>query len=847
MGKKVVDLTIAPQTGSSGTHYASWLFGTPKITAPSGAIKKGTWVRISGDKYYNGVSIPDWVKSDEWKVMQVTGDRAVLGENRSKTHNIASPINIDFIRPTTTSAPSMIPVDTLDHYMVKWYYATGDGVWFDGGSSEVKVKNATYSTPSNARKIKVSVKPVSKKHKVNKKDVSYWTGTAVTKTYNISNDPPEVPSAPTVTIDKYKLTASLENISDPRTDKIEFKVYKGTKTFKTGIATVKTARASFSCTVDPGEDYRVKCRAINLAGSNPDTYSDWSEYSSSAGTMPATPSGFEKIKALSETSVHLNWYGVKNAKNYEVQYTDQKRYFDSSSEVKTLTVEGVGVSHAEVTGLESGKTWFFRVRATNDNGKSGWTDIVSVTIGKAPAAPTTWSSTTTVIAGEPLTLYWVHNSEDGSSQTYAELEMYIDGVKQTKTIKNTTDEDEKDKTSSYSVNTSTYVEGTKIQWRVRTKGVVNKYGDWSVQRTVDIYAPPTLELNMTNSAGTTIETLTSFPFYLNGLAGPNTQNPIGYSVTITANETYETVDYIGNETTISEGESVYTKYFDTTDALLVEFSANNLDLENGVSYTITCVVSMNSGLTAEESITFSVSWVDEVYEPDAGTSIDEDQLVAYVKPFCTDDDGSLIENVLLSVYRREFDGTFTELGTGISNDMNTTITDPHPALDYARYRIVATSKTTGAVSYYDAPGYPVGEKSVVIQWNEQWTSFDVTDEDALEQPPWTGSMLKIPYNIDIADSHKPDVSLIEYVGREHPVSYYGTQLGETSSWNMEIPKDDKDTLYALRRLSRWMGDVYVREPSGSGYWANITVSFTQTHKKLTIPVTLDVTRVEGGA
>ena len=43
-----------------------------------------------------------------------------------------------------------------------------------------------------------------------------------------------------------------------------------------------------------------------------------------------------------------------------------------------------------------------------------------------------------------------------------------------------------------------------------------------------------------------------------------------------------------------------------------------------------------------------------------------------------------------------------------------------------------------------------------------------------------------------------------------------------------------------------MGDVYVREPSGSGYWANIKVSFSQAHKEVVIPVTLELTRVEGG-
>ena len=62
---------------------------------------------------------------------------------------------------------------------------------------------------------------------------------------------------------------------------------------------------------------------------------------------------------------------------------------------------------------------------------------------------------------------------------------------------------------------------------------------------------------------------------------------------------------------------------------------------------------------------------------------------------------------------------------------------------------------------------------------------------------------------------------------------------------MVIEKDDKETLYGLRRLGAWTGNVYVREPSGSGYWANVSVSYNQEHCALTIPVTLKVTRVEG--
>ena len=116
----------------------------------------------------------------------------------------------------------------------------------------------------------------------------------------------------------------------------------------------------------------------------------------------------------------------------------------------------------------------------------------------------------------------------------------------------------------------------------------------------------------------------------------------------------------------------------------------------------------------------------------------------------------------------------------------------------------------------------------------------------MDGPSWSGSMLRLPYNIDVTDSRKTDASFVEYVGRKHPVSYYGTQLGETSTWNVEVPKEDKETIYALRRLSIWTGDVYVREPSGTGYWANIGVSFSLKHSEVTVPVTLNVTRVEGG-
>ena len=741
-------------------------------------------------------------------------------------------------------------------YKIYWYYTTGNNVWFTGATNNNEVdryhpsdsRQSTYTAPSNAYKVKVIVRPIANTDIINNKETSKWiAGDSTAKYYSFSNapNPPGTPSAPTVTIDKLKLTAILDDI-DSNTTKMMFEVTKNNnKVFNTsGKLSVKKNHVEYTCSINAGSEYKVRCKGYNKNDS-----SEWGPYSSNMATIPAVPTEFETCKANSETSVYLEWGAVATATSYDIEYTTEKRYFDGSD--GTTTITGITTTQYEKTGLEGGDEYFFRIRAVNSSGESGWSEIKSVIVGEKPAAPTTWSSTTTAITGETLNLYWVHNSADGSSQTYAELELTINGTVTTETIKNTEDEDKKDKTSVYTINTTSLTEGSQITWRVRTAGVTLQYGDWSIVRTVDVYAPPTLEINLYNSEGSAFEQLTSFPFYLETNAGPATQNPIGYYVSIIANEAYETTDNIGNVKMVSSGEEVYSRYFDFDSStgsrsIAVTFSANNVNLDNNISYTASCTVSMDSGLTASASKEFTVAWTDIEYSPNAEIGVDLDAVTAQIRPYCEDDDGTPISGVTLAVYRREFDGGFTEIASGIENTGTSFVVDPHPSLDYARYRIVATTVETGAVSFYDVPGYPIGKPAVIIQWSEAWQGFDTRNSDEILEPTWSGSMLVLPYNIDISSTYRNDVTLVKYTGRSHPVSYYGTHRGETASWSMEIPKNDTETLYGIRRLSIWPGDVYVREPSGSGYWANINVTFSQDHLATTIPITFEITRVEGG-
>ena len=922
------------------------------------------------------------------------------------------------------------------NFKYRWFQFK-NGVWSMGKEGETTGYDPVYcysewTADTAATKVQFQVAPIpdtyqQKDSSGNTTDVPYWTGAqwSVTKEYDFSNNPPLMPSVPSVTIDNLTLTASISNIdpSDLDATSVKFNIVKDNSTsiHTSSPVWINTTSnyVSYQYTVDYGSKYTVRACAVNGRGQE----SGWSDFSNEAGTKPSAPAGittYRRNKRSDGTiSAYLEWSGVGNAKKYKVEYTTVKADFDTASKnIQSVETEDARTS-IEVTGIETGHDYFFRVKAVNDIGESDPTDIVTIPIGTPPAAPTTWSSASSAFVGEEMDLNWTHNPTDNSRQSYAQLSLKIndnDWVSYVfeNTTNDTTGERTDEATFTYGTaisykgvlhvkmdTTVANLKNAKVQWKVRTAGITDQFSDtdWSVERTIYIYEKPTLNLSMTSDlagTGALITSLESFPFYIRAtvaLESYTIQRPVGYHLRIVSNGFYETVDDTGRTKTVNSGDDVYSKYFDTSETLVVEMSANNVDLESGIYYTVYCVADMSTGLSIEQTHAFTVNWTDVEYAISANISVDTESYTALVSPYCAEkvaagpggknlisypyyettktmngieftdngdgtitangtatetakfrakfwnenpcgpgvyyvsgcpaggsdntycinfaakyneeiigdtldygegfqinapngidkfyayiiiksgvtvsdlvfkpqlelgttateyeqyyekyEDGNLIENVTLSVYRREYDGSYTDIATGIPNT-NTAVTDPHPSLDYARYRIVAKDTKTGAISFYDMAGYPVGGKAVIIQWDEDWSTFEVSDDTSVDGPPWAGSMLKLPYNIDVTDDRKPDAEFVKYAGRKHPVSYYGTQLGETSTWNVDVPKEDKETIYALRRLSIWTGDVYVREPSGTGYWANVGVSFSLKHTEVKVPVTLSVTRVEGG-
>lgn len=614
-----------------------------------------------------------------------------------------------------------------------------------------------------------------------------------------------------------------------------------------------------------------------------------------------------RVELIDKNNIPKEYIIVKDKNNtssdkYNARYFTLTELFTDSNLVtitKDVKVEGDDKQFATpiIPDIPGGE-YYIRILATNESGNSDGSETIErsaieFSIGSEPSAPTTWSNVNTAVIGEgeEIILNWIHNSEDNSVLKHSKLILTYQGKSSTVNLSSSGCNVELDNglrvmakaynnaedTVRYctiqAISTNGIVSGSTIKWKVSTAGAkVNTlgepvYGPYSIERSIELYEQPQLSLLIVNAETSNTGTVVSFPFNVK-MAVNNTSNqtPVTYQLRIVADKTYKTIDDTGKESVTLANTQVYSKFIESniTDLEGVEItnsgktvsvivSAGDCDLlpmdyeGNIVSYSMYATVGMSSGLKAEASIKgFEVKYED-IPTPGGIVTVDKENLTATISPVAYASDGTRVldNSYQFSIYRRETNGSFVKIGDTIP--ASGVVTDPHPALDYARYRIVARSTTTGYSSFIDLPSEYIGEYSIVIQWDETWSERYKDDPYAIPSDTnRKGSILKLPYNISISDTHGVDSVLVEYIGRERPVSYYGTQKKHTSSWSTEIPKDDVDTLYAIRRLAEWIGDVYVREPSGTGYWASISVNYSVTYSDLTIPVSFSITRVEGG-
>ena len=583
---------------------------------------------------------------------------------------------------TTKRYPSVI-----SGYIVKWYYTTvssKNATWYL--SKTITTSSGTRTTshdlwtpPENAVKIKVKIIPVPKVYKTSSSGTSKWFSTEYTsKTDSDYDEYPSAPSIESFSITNKDLTAvvlvdtSKIKYELSETYKVRLQVYKDNKSYvkfgdnyyleKTYTSSDKIPTSgliTFTETLTSVGAYRARA-AIGYNDSGSYKWSEYSSWSSSVDTRPQAPE-LKTVEAISSDQIKLTWSSVDNITQYKIEYVyDNEQNFDSNK-VQSVTVDNL--TSYIISGFETGHTILFRVRSVNSTDESSPSNVKSVVLAVKPSPPTTWSSktktsiTSDVTTTEPVYLYWLHNSLDSSAQQYAKLEFKIADNTYYLTKENTEKDeygnaidkicslslwdltvysDESNATSAgtiYSIFKNLGAES--IKWKVRTKGAHVDYSDWSIERTIEAYEQPNLELVVTDSEGNPLSgnILESFPLCISGVVTPVSQTPISFNLSITAGATYDTNDIYGNEMTVSEGSEIFSKYIDS-DTLDYSLMPSDVDFVSDVPYVLTVVVYTDAGLNATATYEFSPSWVELGEEPDAIIDFNETYRYATITPFC---------------------------------------------------------------------------------------------------------------------------------------------------------------------------------------------------------------------
>lgn len=795
--------------------------------------------------------------------------------------------------------------DATEEFKVVWEYrakkkGSSSQEWFLGTEETVSklVWKSQYSPPDYANRIRVKVKPISKtytyKSNTKSKTAHYFTSEYSSwkekKTDDLTNDPeepsgvqtPEVKMTESNGITISLLVTGIE--PDDNTDDVQFRLIADNKTVeeKKVDKTISTQTASVTFkNVDPGHVYKIGVRAHNKTT---DEYSDI-VYTGEIKVMPPNVQ-IEEIKNHSETEIYIKLSKTNGfAEYYEVRGSNEPNAFNNNdaSAIQTWQLEG-GKRYGVIPIDAIGKKWHFQGRAVNSAGASKWSDTVWYSgLSKKPNPPTIWSGSASGKVGDIIRLYWTHNPTDGSAQEAAkvtitnmndlatakfEYKIGSDWTPVTLTAGSSITigvENTKDDYGEWKIDTLNIpIKGTagcNLGWSVKTKGLNASYSDASLTRQLDFYDTPTVSL--------AIEPVVDrYPIDIKIVSSDLHSKILSYHASIVAREDYETSSMPPYQRRISKGDPIWNGYGDginmSTYSKDITLQAGDAALENGVKYMLEVVTSYDSGISVTTTRNFEVSWTDEydIPEPELfAVAYNPNDLSYRFKPACVtwpdDENYEYVPGVELSVYRLQSDGSYICLGENLTNSNKTSIVDPHPAINYQTYRVVATSVVTGECTYNDITIDMLPDPCIVIQWSDTPYQYDIfEDDDGNEVSSEDGYILKLPFNITLDESGAPEVSLVNYIGRKNPVSYYGTQQGQSRTIRTEIPKEDvrsnrydydrNDVIGKIRRLMAYTGNVYIREPSGLGCWANVNVSMNTNYNSMTIPVAFTITPVEGG-
>lgn len=233
-------------------------------------------------------------------------------------------------------------------------------------------------------------------------------------------------------------------------------------------------------TLQPAQQYFWRVCAMNNAGLGP-----WSDVWSFTATAnpPNAPGLIAPAHQSTNTplNVSLQWSSSDGADSYHVQVSTSNAFGATIIDQSGLTATSL-----QATNLSNGVTYFWRVRASNNNGVSIWSEVWSfTTVIIAPTAPILLSPANGA-TGVPTSPLCSWNSSPGATSYH--LQVATDPLFQSIVF------DQGNLTSTTKQVTG-LIANTKYYWRVNATNSAGTSGwsaEWSFMTSVGLPAIPTL-------------------------------------------------------------------------------------------------------------------------------------------------------------------------------------------------------------------------------------------------------------------------------------------------------------------------------------------------------------------
>lgn len=159
---------------------------------------------------------------------------------------------------------------------------------------------------------------------------------------------------------------------------------------------------------------------------------------SDGGAVPVAPKNVSvsRVEGKSDT-VRVDWdWPWSEAGSAEISWSDHDDAWESTDEPESFLISNLHASHWNISGLETGKTWYVRVRliagnmSTSEDVTYGpWSDVSQGTIdlSSAPNKPVLTLSNPVIPEDGSTIASWVYTTTDNTAQAYAEVAIVENG------------------------------------------------------------------------------------------------------------------------------------------------------------------------------------------------------------------------------------------------------------------------------------------------------------------------------------------------------------------------------------------------------------------------------------